>query len=129
MPLADDEKHPRNDALSDEPLRLTNTTERRLMAKIDLHLLPVLSVLYLLAFLDRYGSKRYIYIYIPKSKEEGVLTPIQCEHQQCRDLQSQGGLEYRRWNKVQYGPHHLLCAVCSVRGMEEYCAGVMSVGG
>ncbi|KAL2362934.1 hypothetical protein RJZ56_004187 [Blastomyces dermatitidis] len=32
---------------------LVNTTERRLMTKIDLHLLPVLCVLYLLAFLDR----------------------------------------------------------------------------
>ncbi|EGC48927.1 MFS transporter [Histoplasma capsulatum var. duboisii H88] len=32
---------------------LVSTTERRLMTKIDLHLLPVLCVLYLLAFLDR----------------------------------------------------------------------------
>jgi hypothetical protein len=30
-----------------------HTTERKLMTKIDLHLLPVLCVLYLLAFLDR----------------------------------------------------------------------------
>ncbi|EAS30499.1 MFS transporter [Coccidioides immitis RS] len=37
---------------SDVP-KLTSTTERRLMAKIDLRLLPVLCVLYLLAFLDR----------------------------------------------------------------------------
>lgn len=34
--------------------RLTSTTERRLMAKIDWHILPCLCVLYLLAFLDRY---------------------------------------------------------------------------
>ncbi|KAL1969005.1 hypothetical protein VTN77DRAFT_839 [Rasamsonia byssochlamydoides] len=33
--------------------QLTTTTERRLMAKIDWHILPVLCVLYLLAFLDR----------------------------------------------------------------------------
>ncbi|KAJ5906467.1 uncharacterized protein N7473_003383 [Penicillium subrubescens] len=33
--------------------RLTNTTERKLMAKIDWHILPCLCVLYLLAFLDR----------------------------------------------------------------------------
>lgn len=32
---------------------LTTTTERKLMAKIDWHILPVLCVLYLLAFLDR----------------------------------------------------------------------------
>ncbi|KAI2794109.1 hypothetical protein POX_a00699 [Penicillium oxalicum] len=32
---------------------LTNTTERKLMAKIDWHILPCLCVLYLLAFLDR----------------------------------------------------------------------------
>lgn len=30
-----------------------HTTERRLMARIDLHLLPFISILYLLAFLDR----------------------------------------------------------------------------
>ncbi|KKA21914.1 hypothetical protein T310_4078 [Rasamsonia emersonii CBS 393.64] len=33
--------------------QLTTTTERKLMAKIDWHILPVLCVLYLLAFLDR----------------------------------------------------------------------------
>ncbi|KAJ5574034.1 uncharacterized protein N7459_008461 [Penicillium hispanicum] len=33
--------------------QLTTTTERRLMAKIDWHVLPCLCVLYLLAFLDR----------------------------------------------------------------------------
>ncbi|EZF73809.1 hypothetical protein H105_04334 [Trichophyton soudanense CBS 452.61] len=32
---------------------LKNTTERKLMAKIDLYILPMLSILYLLAFLDR----------------------------------------------------------------------------
>lgn len=35
---------------------LTKTTERKLMAKIDWHILPCLCVLYLLAFLDRYGQ-------------------------------------------------------------------------
>ncbi|OJD14892.1 hypothetical protein AJ78_04808 [Emergomyces pasteurianus Ep9510] len=37
----------------DVDANLITTTERKLMAKIDLHLLPVLCVLYLLAFLDR----------------------------------------------------------------------------
>ncbi|KAL1957653.1 hypothetical protein VTO42DRAFT_5630 [Malbranchea cinnamomea] len=37
----------------DDSPKLENTTERRLMAKIDLHIVPVLCVLYLLAFLDR----------------------------------------------------------------------------
>ncbi|KAL2865675.1 putative MFS transporter [Aspergillus lucknowensis] len=37
---------------SDLPL-LTQTTERRLMAKVDWHVVPCLCVLYLLAFLDR----------------------------------------------------------------------------
>ena len=32
-----------------------HTTERKLITKIDLRVIPVLSVLYLLAFLDRYG--------------------------------------------------------------------------
>lgn len=35
---------------------LKNTTERKLMAKIDLYILPMLSILYLLAFLDRYHA-------------------------------------------------------------------------
>lgn len=30
-----------------------HTTEKKLMARIDLHLLPIVSLLYLLAFLDR----------------------------------------------------------------------------
>lgn len=34
--------------------QLTKTTERKLMAKIDLHILPFLCVLYIMAFLDRY---------------------------------------------------------------------------
>lgn len=32
---------------------LTTTTERRLMAKVDWHVVPCLCVLYLLAFIDR----------------------------------------------------------------------------
>jgi hypothetical protein len=32
---------------------LVHTTERKLMAKIDWHVLPCLCILYLLAFLDR----------------------------------------------------------------------------
>ncbi|OAX80147.1 hypothetical protein ACJ72_05522 [Emergomyces africanus] len=37
----------------DPDVTLTSTTERKLMTKMDLHLLPVLCVLYILAFLDR----------------------------------------------------------------------------
>ena len=33
---------------------LTTTTERKLMAKVDWHVIPILCVMYLLAFLDRY---------------------------------------------------------------------------
>ena len=33
----------------------SHTTERKLVAKIDFRVIPVLSILYLLAFLDRYG--------------------------------------------------------------------------
>ena len=36
-----------------EPLCPPHTTERKLMMKIDLHVLPYLCILYLLAFLDR----------------------------------------------------------------------------
>lgn len=38
----------------DDVPQLRTTTERKLMAKIDWHVLPVLCVLYLWAFLDRY---------------------------------------------------------------------------
>lgn len=34
---------------------LTTTTERKLMAKVDWHVIPCLCVMYLLAFLDRYA--------------------------------------------------------------------------
>lgn len=39
---------------SDLPL-LTKTTERKLMAKVDWHVVPCLCIMYLLAFLDRYA--------------------------------------------------------------------------
>ncbi|GKZ33534.1 hypothetical protein AbraIFM66950_003438 [Aspergillus brasiliensis] len=41
------------EALTPELPPLTTTTERKLMAKIDWHIVPCLCVLYLLAFLDR----------------------------------------------------------------------------
>ncbi|PYH89534.1 putative MFS transporter [Aspergillus ellipticus CBS 707.79] len=41
------------EALTSDLPPLTTTTERRLMAKIDWHIVPCLCVLYLLAFLDR----------------------------------------------------------------------------
>ncbi|SMR61005.1 unnamed protein product [Zymoseptoria tritici ST99CH_1E4] len=44
---ADDDFHP------GEVICPPNTTERKLLMKIDLHIIPVLCILYLLAFLDR----------------------------------------------------------------------------
>ncbi|KAE8331862.1 putative MFS transporter [Aspergillus sergii] len=41
------------DAQSTDLPQLRNTTERKLMAKIDWHIMPCLCVMYLLAFLDR----------------------------------------------------------------------------
>lgn len=43
----------------DEDLRVqcpSHTTERKLIARIDLRVIPILSILYLLAFLDRYAK-------------------------------------------------------------------------
>lgn len=40
---------------NDLPL-LTKTTERKLMAKVDWHVVPCLCIMYLLAFLDRYEN-------------------------------------------------------------------------
>lgn len=36
----------------------SHTTERKLIAKIDLHVVPILCLLYFLAFLDRLGDSR-----------------------------------------------------------------------
>jgi hypothetical protein len=38
---------------------LTKTTERRLMAKIDWHVMPCLCIMYLLAFIDRYAATQH----------------------------------------------------------------------
>lgn len=43
---------PESPVASDLP-PLINTTERKLMAKVDWHVVPILCVMYLLAFLDR----------------------------------------------------------------------------
>jgi hypothetical protein len=53
----DPDIHGKTEADVEEPIdipQLTTTTERRLMAKVDLHILPFLCVLYLMAFLDRF---------------------------------------------------------------------------
>lgn len=42
-----------NTLLDQDPQCPAHTTERKLMAKIDLHVLPCLCILYLMAFLDR----------------------------------------------------------------------------
>ncbi|PLB33845.1 MFS transporter [Aspergillus candidus] len=46
--------------------RLTQTTERRLMAKIDWHLMPCLCVMYLLAFLDRVNISNAAVLKLPE---------------------------------------------------------------
>ncbi|KAH8702563.1 putative MFS transporter [Talaromyces proteolyticus] len=53
--VRDEFKDEGNIEIPESPIsgQLTSTTERRLMTKIDLHVLPVLCVLYLMAFLDR----------------------------------------------------------------------------
>ncbi|KAL2825603.1 major facilitator superfamily domain-containing protein [Aspergillus cavernicola] len=47
-----DEGQPQSQQSNDLPL-LTHTTERKLMAKVDWHVVPCLCIMYLLAFLDR----------------------------------------------------------------------------
>lgn len=48
--------HEVNDFHADCP---SNTTERKLVARIDLRVIPFLTLMYLLAFLDRYDRKRF----------------------------------------------------------------------
>ncbi|KAI9739608.1 MAG: hypothetical protein M1834_006326 [Cirrosporium novae-zelandiae] len=42
-----------SDSLSDEPQCPPHTTEKKLMTRVDLRIIPFLSIMYLLAFLDR----------------------------------------------------------------------------
>lgn len=51
----DDKNEGHVDAQPSDLPQLRNTTERKLMAKIDWHIMPCLCVMYLLAFLDRYA--------------------------------------------------------------------------
>ena len=46
--------HPAHPFGEDHPITCPpNTTERKLMARVDLRVIPFLSIMYLLAFLDR----------------------------------------------------------------------------
>lgn len=65
-------------SLSPDLPPLTTTTERKLMAKVDWHVVPVLCVMYLLAFLDR-----YVFLYLSgfAQLQRGALTRMQGEYQ------------------------------------------------
>lgn len=56
-----------------------HTTERKLLARIDLHVIPFLVLLYWLAFLDRFAGSSSLEI------EDEKLTYLQSEHfqRQC----------------------------------------------
>jgi hypothetical protein len=63
-----DEKHPDRESAAASPPSFDGVDEAAVLRKMDLRLIPMLSILYLLAFLDR-GN-------IGNAKIEGLLTDL-----------------------------------------------------
>ena len=62
------EKSPKGTAGSDDTYAERPDTTRRLLWKLDLHLLPMVSILYLLSFLDRSN--------VANARIEGLVTDV-----------------------------------------------------
>ena len=48
---------------AEDPSQFSKAQERKLLAKIDFRLMPVLSILYLLAFLGGFSNAHTVYVY------------------------------------------------------------------
>lgn len=111
--IFDDEKHKDVDTVAEAGLTDFDQAEvKRILRKIDLRLLPVLTALYLMSFLDRSNSQ-----YDPSQSNENVLTcPFSRQRQCSRPLQ-------RPWpllSVIQPLPNHLLLPLRPLRSSLQY---------
>ena len=74
--------------------RFPNVNEAKLLRKIDMRVVPVLCIMYLLAFLDRCVSIQLVQVH--------KLTRTQSEHLECGDIRAQDRPEAGR-DGVQSG--------------------------
>ena len=61
-------EHPQDDLSSPERAEESSPASRRLIWKIDLHILPMVTILYLLSFLDRSN--------VANARIEGLVTDV-----------------------------------------------------
>lgn len=83
-----------------------DTAERKLLAKIDLRLIPVLTILFILAFLDRFVKG----IYLPTLNTRADPLGIQCKYLQCSNIRSTRGSQSRRC-RIQHGTDDILPSI------------------
>lgn len=82
-----------------------HTTEKKLMARIDWHVLPLISLLYLLAFLDR--------VNIANAKAFGLTTDLKL-----------GGVEYNTILTIFFVPCRLLDKLWIAEQSELLCTAI-----
>lgn len=83
-----------------------DTAERKLLAKIDFRLIPVLTILFILAFLDRFVEG----IYLPTLKTRADPLGIQRKYLQCSNIRSTRGSQSRRC-RIQHGTDDILHSI------------------
>lgn len=89
-----------------------HTTEKKLMARIDAHLLPFISLLYLLAFLDR--------VNIANAKSFGLVSDLHLDA---------GGVQYNTILTIFFVPCKCSWTACSfpTRGAQRRCCLFLAV--
>lgn len=81
---------------------------RRILSKVDYRLVPILSLLYLVAFIDRSNSKLSI------AQDAHVLTS---SSRQCESRRLDDGSEHA-WLAVQHCSHAVFCPIHAARSAE-----------
>lgn len=97
--------------------RLDEAEFKKVLRRIDLRLIPLLSILYLLSFLDR-GNGDFPY---PNracaTSRANMLTGVCSRKRQCRWPEQGLG---SHWNAIQYRLDHVLHSIRPLRSSEQY---------
>ncbi len=90
----------------DGPPEILPEQEKKILRKLDWHLLPVTTMLFLLSFIDRYG----IYLSFLKAIPLIWNWGSQVKYWKCKACRP-GERPQHAWNAVQHGSYHLLLFV------------------
>jgi hypothetical protein len=107
--IEDVEKSSSDAELEAARVEIDETEAKRILAKVDYRLVPILALLYLVAFIDRSNSEL--------GRAQDFLSSLTWDSRKCQNRRAHDRPRHAR-SPIQYGRHLVLRSVYAARGSE-----------